>query len=64
MGRSMENLSKRIETIPGEDGWWKSSSKDRYESLAKDLITKGFSEDEVIGILEEAYWAAANCYGA
>jgi hypothetical protein len=59
----MSTLNKRIKEIPGEDSWWKSSSYSCFSDIAKTLKEKGLSDDEIVDILESAYWAVADCYG-
>lgn len=61
----MTAFEKRIHRIPGaeEDPWWKSSSEDTYQRLGKQLLRFGMSEDVAIDFLEDAYFAAANCFG-
>lgn len=56
-------LEDRIEAIPGGEGWWKDSSYDLYLSLARTMITKGFSEDEAVLLLSKAYWSVAGEFG-
>ena len=56
-------LREYIEQIPGEDGWWKNYSQTRYEKLAVRLLAAGVKPDNALGILEEAYWGAAECFG-
>ena len=56
-------LKQAIDKIPDDEGWYKSGSKQRYMDLAKLLLGKGFTEDEVLEMLTEAYWAAAACFG-
>lgn len=60
---SKTTLEEAIEAIPGEDGWWKSHAESTYLSTAKQLIERGFSEDEAADLLDSLYWAAADCYG-
>jgi hypothetical protein len=57
-------LGERIATIPGHDGWWKSSSEQGYLVAARRLIALGMSEDDAIDLLDDLYHAAAECYGA
>lgn len=56
------SLKKRIKNIP-EDGWYKSSSRDTFIDIGEELLQKGFSEDEIIDILESCYYATADCFG-
>ena len=58
-----KTLAEKIESIPGDSGWWKSSSEGTYLSIAKSMIAKGFDEDESVELLTDAYYAAANCFG-
>lgn len=59
----MKELKKRIKNIPGEDGWWKESGEENFNKIAKRLIDRDFTEDEVIDILEECYWVVSEEYG-
>ncbi len=59
----MANLNKKIATIPGGDGWWKSSGEDRFNEAATELIEHGYTEEEAIQLLTDLYWEVANCYG-
>ena len=56
-------LAEKIAQIPGEDGWWKSYSEERFNGLADRLIALGMSEDETVSFLTTAYYAVSNCYG-
>lgn len=56
-------LKQRIKAIPGEEGWWKSGSEKAFYETAKQMIEKGFNEDETVDILEDLYGAVAECYG-
>ena len=57
-----DDLVNRINEIPGEDGWFHDS--DTYMELAELMKEKSLEEDFIIEILDRAYWAAANQYGA
>lgn len=57
------SLKEQIIAIAGEDGFWKSSSEDTFLDAGELLISKGFSEDEVVELLSELYYATAACYG-
>lgn len=59
----MTDWKERIKTIPS-DGWWKSSSNEKFEELYVKLIGKGFTQDEAIEILETAYCAVSAEFGA
>jgi uncharacterized protein with PhoU and TrkA domain len=56
-------LKNEIIAIAGGDGFWKSSSEDTFLEAGELLISKGFSEDEVVELLSELYYATAACYG-
>lgn len=58
-----DSMRASVETIPGEEGFWKSSSERIYLEYAQILLDKGFNEEEVEDILSSLYYAAANCYG-
>lgn len=57
------SLKESIIAIAGEDGFWKSSSEDIFLSAGERLINKGFTEEEVVDLLSDLYYATANCYG-
>ena len=61
---SNEQLIDRIAKIPGENGWWTSAGQDTFESLGLRLVGTGMRPQEVIEVLEEAYWAVAEQFGA
>ncbi len=77
-GEVTPELRKRIAAIPDPydpddpddeegreaDGWHKSSSEDRYVLAATQLQTLGMRDDDIVGLLSDLYWAAANCFGA
>ena len=56
-------LRKALETIPGEDGWWKSGSQRAFEKNAIDLVKHGYSPTEAYWFLEGVYGSVAECYG-
>lgn len=43
--------------------WWNQSSRDTFIELYDKLISKGWSEDEAVELLTEAYNATAAEYG-
>jgi hypothetical protein len=54
---------RRIEEIPGAEGFYKHRARDAYLAAAEDMITAGMPEDLVVLHLEAMYWTAAECYG-
>lgn len=58
------SLSEKIESIPGSEGWWKSSGKEDFLKMAQTLIAKGFSEEEAVSLLESAYHAVSGEFGS
>lgn len=56
-------LREAIEFIPGPDGWWKSGAREAYEKLAEELLEAAIKPARAVGILHDAYWCAAECYG-
>lgn len=58
-----KGLIKKIDTIPGSEGWWHGDGVATYYTLARDLRAHGYSEEDVIDFLEAAYGAAAGEYG-
>ena len=60
----MKSLSKVIASIPGSEGWYKSSGEETFRNLGEDLIKKGkFTLDETEDFLQRAYSAVASEYG-
>jgi len=60
---SNEQLIDRIAEIPGNDGWWKVSSQETFESVAFRLIGAGMRAEEVIDLLTEVYAAVSDEFG-
>lgn len=56
-------FKEEIIAIAGDDGFWKSSSEDTFLDAAELLLSKGFTESEVVDLLSELYYATAACYG-
>ena len=55
---------KSIRDIPcSPEGWWKSSSEKGFRAIAEQLVDKGFTEEEAVDILENAYYCVADCFG-
>jgi hypothetical protein len=54
---------RRIEEIPGAEGFWKSRAREVFLAAAEDMIIAGMPEDLVVDHLEALYWATAECYG-
>lgn len=57
-----DTLKKSIAEIP-EGGWWKRGSEETFCEVAEKMLLKGFSESEIVDILEDVYAAVADCYG-
>lgn len=57
------DLRKRIDEIPGENGWWTTGGRDAFLSAAVDLLRKGWSDDEIVEFLETMYSAVAGEFG-
>lgn len=58
-----DQLRNDIRAMAGTDGWWKCSSRQRFETTAEVLLAHGFTEDEVLDLLRKLYRAVAECYG-
>ena len=52
-----------IDEIPGEDGWWKSATREKYASIAKKLLAYGINPESISEMLNDCYWAAAGDFG-
>jgi len=57
------SLEEKIRNIPDENGWWKNSNGEKFLQLAKKLMSEGYSEDEAVAFLQEAYNAVAGEFG-
>lgn len=62
MSRAM--LYRSIAAIPGENGWWSSSGHVTFTEIADKLLSKGFTTDEALELLEKAYGAVAGEFGS
>lgn len=62
MIKTEAEMRQAIHDIPG-DGWWKSSGEDVFNGLADQLLTRGFTWQEAVNVLSEAYAAVADQYG-
>lgn len=60
----MNKLKAEIKAIPGETGWWRQAGQDTYICLAVRLRDYGIPKEEVVDILEKAFYAAAAEFGA
>lgn len=59
-----KTLLQRVdEEVPIPDGWWRESCQETFHRLAKSLIEHGYSEDEAIELLCDAYIAVSGEYG-
>lgn len=59
----MSDLEKRIIEIPSDGEWWRKGNFDAFVALAKELIAKGFTEDEAVRFLDDCYSTVANEFG-
>jgi hypothetical protein len=62
-GFNMDTLTKRINDIPPDGGFWRASTRETFEEVGRELRRKGLSEDEVVEILTRLYFAASAEYG-
>lgn len=58
-----DSVKKKVDIIPGDEGWWKSRSQEVYYRLAQRLVELGMGEEEIDTFLRDAYYAAADCFG-
>jgi len=56
-------LENRIDDIPYGGGWWKSAGRDMFLELAREMMRKGLTEEDAIGILTSAYCTVAAEFG-
>lgn len=54
----------KLDTIPGEEGFWSSSTEKSFKEMNKQLIDKGFTEEGAFDFLDKAYWAVAGEFGS
>lgn len=47
----------------GKDEWWRRHSRKEYIKMAKELVKRGFTEEEAVNFLHKAFWAAASEFG-
>lgn len=57
------DLIEKIDAIPNEGEWWKAGTRGTFISVAKKLLSKGFTEEEALDILEDMYSAVSQEYG-
>lgn len=57
-------MREAIKQIPGQDGWWSSSGEETFLAVADRMLGAGMEADDVVEILEQAYGAVANEFGA
>lgn len=58
-----DEFEKQLKTIPGDDGFWKNSTKDAYMDVADKMIEKGFTRQETLDLLSLLYQATADEFG-
>lgn len=58
-----QTLDEKVDAIPGDDGWWKTSTGIAFRGRAHELVRRGFSEDEAIELLSDLYEAVSEEYG-
>lgn len=56
-------LTDRVRAIPGEDGFWKSHTEDGYLRIASLLNARGFSDNEIVDLLDRLYHATSGEFG-
>lgn len=62
--RTISEALDRIDSCFGATGgWWHSQSQETYHRLFLLLEEKGLNPGEAMGLLEEAFYAAASEYG-
>ena len=52
-----------VDTIPPDGEWWKESSRQTYIATACRMLVAGMKPEQIAGILNDLYWAAAEEYG-
>lgn len=64
--KHMPTFEDRVRSIPDVDcdGFWCADSEETFLRVAHTLTAKGFSDDEVITMLEDLYNAVANEFGS
>jgi hypothetical protein len=56
-------LAREVDDIPGDDGWWKSSTGECFQEAAKQMVASGMTGDETVELLGMLYGAVAEEYG-
>lgn len=56
-------LHKEISKIPGDKGFWKSSTKETFEDVALVLLNQGVPAADVLLVLTKLYNAVSEEYG-
>jgi hypothetical protein len=56
-------LTDRVRAIPGEDGFWESHTEDEYLRIASLLNARGFSDNEIVDLLDRLYHATSGEFG-
>lgn len=54
---------KQVQSIPGEDGFWKDSTKEKYEQAYVKLISLGMSSSDAVTLLTDLYHATSEEFG-
>ena len=53
-----------VDSIAGEDGFWKKSTRACYLDAARTLLSLGMGETDVINFLEKLYFQTCEEFGA
>ncbi len=59
---SIRELDKELDTVQ-DDGWYVSSTREKYLASGIEMLEAGMERDNVISILTRLYWAAAEEFG-
>lgn len=51
------------EEVRSEEDWWKSNGFGAYCNFCRQLIDKGFTLEDAVGLLGDCFWTAAQEYG-
>lgn len=57
-------LDAKVDEIPGKDGWWKQRTGATFRALARELVDRGYTEDEALELLGDLYEATAEEFGS
>lgn len=58
-----KELESLIEDIPGQDGWWCTSTGDAFRKAADTMTKSGMTVEDIMSVLEGLHGAISSEYG-